>query len=46
MNIHYQYVNLYEAVYVVLTLSGINITMLVKLFFFVTATAVQGAPRI
>ena len=45
MNIHYRYskiikVNFYEVVYAILTLSGINITMLVNFFFFVTATAV------
>ena len=45
MNIHYRYskffkVNFYKVVYAVLTLSGINITMLVKLFFFVTVTVV------
>ena len=45
MNIHYRYsktlnVNFYQVVYAILTLSGINIIMLVN-FFFVTATAVQ-----
>ena len=44
MNIHYRYrkifkVNFCKVVYAVLTVSGINITMLIK-FFFVTATAV------
>ena len=45
MNIHNQYskifnVNFYEVVSAVLTLSGINITTFVKIFFFVTDTAV------
>ena len=45
MNVHYQYskifnVNICEVVCAILALSGINITMLVKFFFFVTATAV------
>ena len=42
MNIHCRYskiykVNIYEVVYAILMLSGINITMLVQFFFFVTA---------
>ena len=33
-------INFYEVLYAILTLSGINIAMLAKFFFFVTATAV------
>ena len=45
MNIHNRYrkifkVNLYEVVFAILFLPGMNITMLVNHFFHVTATAV------
>ena len=54
MNIHYRYskifeVNFYEFVCAILTLSGIDITMVVMFFFFffffITATVVQWCTK-
>ena len=43
INIHYQYSKIFKVNFynLLLMLSGINNTMLVNIFFFVTATAVQ-----